>query len=177
MTVFDSRLVKVAGALAAGGALGAAFDSTDGDDSSGGDVGGVEAFAGRLAKYTAGSPEVTERRGHGEYVVDFRLAVAPDTPFRSSTKYIERRDRPGEVLNPTLRFADDVLDDYSIGYVRDEFEELVTDATGVGSGWSSYPMGDVGTGPHIVSHGRMDADDFVDVVADVVEGYRSRFDG
>lgn len=135
----------------------------------------VESFVAAIQPVFAESFSRTEI-GNTEYVFDGHLAVAPDEDFKSSIQYDARRD---VVTDATLRFADALTEEYSISYLRSVFEKILTDSNPPQSGlWTSYPMGDVGTGPHItmLGSGNVDADAFSSFLRRAISEYRRRFE-
>lgn len=135
----------------------------------------LEAFVDGVGMYMADEPTVTNRSG-SDYFIEGHLVVAPDDAFASSIRYDNNR---GVVYDATLRFSDSLTDDYSVSYLRQTFEELVWVADPPGDSWRSYPMGDVGTGPHVVTSGSnvaIPADEMVEFLGRLIEAYYAEFE-
>lgn len=130
----------------------------------------VDEFVSAIRPHAA-SVDVTQKH-HDHYVIDFRLEPAATDPFASSVEYFPQLD---EVRNPVLRFSDDLRQEYSITYLRKTFEEMVATAAGPDHKWKSYPMGDVGTGPHVTSFDRVDADAFLTFLDRLMDEYDAHF--
>ena len=134
----------------------------------------LQAFVDGVSMYMDGEPNVTNRAGE-DYFIEGHLAVAPDDDFASSIRYDNSR---GVVYDATLRFSDALADDYSVSYLRQTFEELLWVADPPGDSWRSYPMGDVGTGPHVVTSGSavaIEAEEMVDFLGRLTDVYYDEF--
>ena len=135
----------------------------------------IESFIAAIQPSFAEPVSVTEM-GRWDRVIDGHLSVAPDEDFKSSIRYNANRD---VVTDATLRFADSLTDDYSISFLRSEFDTILADSDPPKPGlWTAYPMGDVGTGPHIamIGSGEIAADGFSSFLRRVITEYRGRFE-
>lgn len=162
-------------ALAAGGAaLAAGGDDDEEIDLRGEKEAKLQAFEDSMAQHFADEPTVTER-GYGEYIVEGHLVVAPDDDFASSFTFDANNDAVRDV---TLRFGDFLTDEYEMDRLRRGFNEILDRANAPGAGWSAYPQGDVGTGPHITVLGgatRLDPAKVIAFVGRVLDEYHREF--
>ncbi len=133
----------------------------------------LDAFADNIAPYFTSRPDIGDIAPR-EHSIEGRLRVAPDSPYRSNVRYSSDSN---VVLSVTLRFSEQLMDDYSIKYLRDEFEQILAQSQPPSDNWTSYPMGDVGQAPHIVTlkTRRIPADEVVAFLDRVTSAYRQSF--